>query len=324
MVELDIIHAIDCLKGLQSLPDNIIQCCVTSPPYWRQRDYQMEGQYGTEDSIEAYVCNLKNVFAEVYRILKPDGTLWLNLGDAYWGSGKAGNNEEYQKRHTEFGKPSKEMRRFGKPTNHKHPYLKPKDLIGLPWMIAFALRNEGWYFRQDIIWFKSNCMPESVKDRCTKAHEYIFLFSKSPKYYFNTKAIKELAVFDNRKDIVMKGSVKYKQSSQSFAKRGHIRWQLNDSGDRVKNKRSVWVISTASFNEAHFATFPELLPYTCLLAGTKKNSIVLDPFMGAGTTALVAKKLNRHFIGFELNPQYVALANKRLKETLGLFYHSTN
>lgn len=190
MLTINTIHNLDCLQGMKMMPDESVQCCVTSPPYWGLRDYGTKEQIGFEPSPEEYITNLVAVFTEVKRVLKSDGTVWLNMGDAYWGSGKAGKSSDYQTRHTEFGKQSKHTSRFGIPTTGKHPLLKAKDLIGLPWMLAFALRKDGWYLRQDIIWHKPNPMPESTRDRCTKSHEYIFLLSKAPRYYFDQEAIK--------------------------------------------------------------------------------------------------------------------------------------
>lgn len=308
MFIVDQIYNVDCLSGLKNLPDNCVQCCVTSPPYWRLRDYGIAGQLGLEDTPEQYVKALARIFREVKRVLKPDGTLWLNLGDCYWGSGKAGKNPDYQARHTEFGKPSKNTARFGMPTTGKHPCIKNKDLIGLPWMIAFALRKQGWYLRQDIIWHKPNCLPESVTDRCGKSHEYVFLLSKSPKYYFDYKAIRTPA----------KGKTLHDRTSR-VARKGfdnqHIRGFRQQRGPYdVVNRRSVWSITTKAFKGKHSAVFPPELPELCIKAGSRENDLILDPFMGAGTTALVTLILKRHYIGFELSPKYVQIADERIKE----------
>jgi site-specific DNA-methyltransferase (cytosine-N4-specific) len=276
-IELNTIYPGDCLEQLKNLPDELVQCCITSPPYWRLRDYGIDGQLGTEDSPEEYVQALTEIFCEVKRVLRSDGTLWLNLGDAWWGSGKAGKNPAYQARHREFGKPSKNIARFGLPTTGKHPEIKNKDLIGLPWMVAFAFRKQGWYLRQDIIWHKSNGMPESVRDRCTRSHEYIFLLSKSSKYYFDQSAIKI----------------------------------LNVSGG-LANRKSVWSIPAASF-KGHSASFPTLIPELCIKAGSAEGDIVLDPFMGSGTTAITATRLGRQYIGIEINPEYIMIAEERLE-----------
>lgn len=361
MLAYNTIHQMDCLRGMKMLRDASVQCCVTSPPYWGLRDYGIKEQYGLESSPEEYVVKMIEVFAEVKRVLKPDGTLWLNIGDSYWGSGKSGNNPLYQSKHTEFGKPSIHTSRFGKPTTGKHPFLKPKDLIGLPWMVAFALRNDGWYLRQDIIWNKPNPMPESTRDRCTKAHEYIFLLSKESRYYFDQPAIKTLlkdsSVLRIQQDLeLQKGSDRVPGKTNGPMKarvggrkprlgidvrggnqgNGHIPMSRDGKGveghsgyfkangdligDGTANKRSVWTINTKPFKEAHFATYPEELIVDCIKAGSKENDLVLDPFMGAGTTALVAALLYRKFIGFELNPEYIKIANRRLQSRLGLFY----
>lgn len=301
------IYCTDCLKGLKSLPDSSVQCCITSPPYWRLRDYNIAGQLGQEATPELYVAALVEVLNEVKRVLKPDGTLWLNIGDAYWGSGKAGKNPDYQKKHTEFGKPSKNTARYGQPTTGKHAEIKPKDLMGLPWMVSFALRKQGWYLRQDIIWHKPGPMPESATDRCTRAHEYIFLLSKNPKYYYDNKAIKTQAKGKTEHDRVSRVAKKQFTSPliNGFKKpRGPY---------TTANRRSVWSISTKPFKGKHSAAFPPEIPELCMKAGSRIGDIILDPFMGAGTTALVAVQLKRKYIGFELNPEYVKLANDRLK-----------
>jgi len=305
-LKVNTIHAVDCLEGLKQLPDACIQSCVTSPPYWRLRDYGIQGQLGNEETPEAYVKTLAQVFKEVHRVLKPNGTLWLNLGDAYWGSGKATANKEYQARHTEFGKPSKNITRFGLPTLGKHPEIKSKDLIGLPWMVAFALRQQGWYLRQDIIWHKPVSMPESVTDRCTRSHEYIFLLAKNAKYYFDHEAIKTPAKGTNMHDLISRPSRKSAASKKVSCFRKQRGPYL------TANRRSVWSIKTKPYKEAHAATFPPELPELCIRAATKKGDVVLDPFMGAGTTALIAARLNRNYIGFELNPEYVRISEKRI------------
>lgn len=318
---IDKIYNQDCIEGMKSLPDNSIDCCVTSPPYFGLRDYGHDGQIGLEDTPEKFVQKLVEVFTEVKRTLKPEGTLWLNLGDSYAGGGGASGH-------------TKETKNLGANTSvygavksgGKTYGLKPKDLIGIPWMVAFALRSSGWWLRQDIIWNKPNPMPESVTDRCTKAHEYIFLLSKSQKYYYDNVAIQELANYGGRKDTVMKGSEKYANGyfpadtkTQSIALKGHERWKKNEAGEMIRNKRSVWTVTTKPFKEAHFATFPEELIVDCIKAGCPEGGIVLDPFMGAGTTALVAKKLNRNYVGFELNAEYIKIAEKRLQTNLGIF-----
>lgn len=305
---MDKIHVTDCLEGLRMLPDECVQCCVTSPPYWSLRDYGIAGQLGLEDTPELYVERLISIFEEVKRVLKPDGVLWLNLGDAYWGSGKGGMSPEYRKRHLEFGKRGKRDNScFGMPTNRKHKHIKPKDLIGLPWMVAFAMRNAGWYLRQDIIWFKNNVMPEGVTDRCTKAHEYIFLLAKSRKYYFDNVAIKTEAKGKTLHDLTSRPSTKGADDPMLNVLRGKSKGPYHTA-----NRRSVWIINNKPFRGAHFALFPPEVPRLCILSGSREGDVILDPFMGAGTTALVAKQLGRHYIGFELNPDYVKIAEERL------------
>lgn len=361
MLELNKIYNIDCLEGLKQLPDNSINCCVTSPPYWRLRDYGVEGQLGLESTPEEYVSKMVEVFREVKRVLRKDGTLWLNLGDSYNGS--------------------------------KVATLKPKDLVGIPWMVAFAFRADGWYLRSDIIWHKSNPMPESVTDRPTKAHEYIFLLTKKRKYFYDREAIREPAKLWNA-------------GRMSAPKMGKHR-SIDPYGQQTKkvydvikgaNRRTVWTIATQPYPGAHFATFPPKLIELCILAGTspkacevcgapwervvekgapiddwkkacgadsngeykgraqkdyekaraenasevkkrilagmlerkttgwqptctcqnegKGRCIVLDPFMGSGTTGMVAAMHQRNFIGFELNPEYCKMAEKRIEPYL--------
>lgn len=304
------IYISECLSGLKKLPDNSIHCCVTSPPYYGLRDYGNNAQIGLEKTPEEYIQKLVNVFQEVHRVLTKDGTLWVNIGDSYNGSGKAGSNPEYILKHTAFGKKCHKSV-VGIPVHVKN--MKPKDLIGIPWMLAFALRTNGWYLRQDIIWSKPGVMPESVRDRCTKSHEYIFLLSKDKKYYFNRESIAEPATTYNTL-IRDRDITKLKNTPGRTKMKGLIR---NDYITR--NKRSVWTVSTQPLKEAHFATFPEKLIVDCIKAGCPEDGIVLDPFMGSGTTAIVARKLNRNYVGFELNPDYVSIANRRIHKELGLF-----
>jgi len=305
----------DALSVLKTMPDQSVHCCVTSPPYWGLRDYGVDGQLGLESTPDEYVEKMVEVFREVRRVLRDDGTLWLNLGDSYAGQAKAGDkrfgNPEFNK-----NRPSRE--RTKTPGKAVPPGLKPKDLVGIPWMVAFALRADGWYLRQDIIWHKPNAMPESVTDRCTKAHEYIFLLSKSQHYYYDHEAIKEPAAYDGRKDTLQKGSPKYEkdvlpgQVVHSMAAKGHERWKKNERGEYVRNKRSVWTVPTKPFPEAHFAVFPPALITPCILAGCPVGGTVLDPFAGSGTTLLVATQHHRKSIGIELNPEYIEIAKRRL------------
>lgn len=307
MLKLNKIYKIDCLKGLKKLSDESVQCCVSSPPYWRLRDYGVKGQLGLEVSPELYVAALTKVFEEVKRVLKPDGTLWLNLGDVYWGSGKA-SGKKNPKIPIEFGKARRDPSCLGSPTTEVHPGLKKKDLVGLPWMMAFSLRKQGWWLRQDIIWHKPATMPESVTDRCTKSHEYIFLLSKNTKYYFDHKAIQ----------TVSKGLTLHDRSARMSRKRfptKTINGIRKGAGPyEMANRRSVWSITVKPFKGNHFATFPPELPELCIKAGSREGDVILDPFMGAGTTAIVAQNLGRNYIGFELNGEYVKIAKGRLTE----------
>lgn len=310
-MEINHIYNAECLTGLSLLPDNSINCCITSPPYYGLRDYGNDRQIGLEDTPEEYIDKLVNVFHEVYRVLKPDGTLWINIGDSYAGSMKGAaqfpDNAMNYKQGTNRGT-------LGKATLVKQcTGCKPKDLIGIPWMLAFALRADGWYLRQDIIWNKPSVMPESVRDRCTKSHEYIFLLSKRRKYYFNAGEIAEPASTYN--EIVRDRSTTKLNNTPGRSKMGGL--VRNDY--HTRNKRSVWTVATQPLREAHFATYPEKLIVDCIKAGCPEGGIVLDPFIGAGTTALVARKLNRNYVGFELNPDYVSLAQRRIDKELGIF-----
>lgn len=339
----------DALKQLQKLPDKSIHCCVTSPPYYGLRDYGVDGQIGLESTPEEFIEKLVVVFREVRRVMRDDGTLWVNIGDSYAGNGKRGG-----------GDPTIGVRNVGQPYPPKSTpqNCKPKDLLGIPWMLAFALRADGWYLRQDIIWAKPNPMPESVRDRCTKSHEYIFLLSKSSKYFYDAEAIKEPCVqdemangfrggaycgnetFDNEKGGRRKtkgnyripagwdvkdgshgtihrdgrtryGGKKYTENPDAFCrtKSGDI---YRPSGTR--NKRDVWTVATQGFSEAHFATFPPELIRPCVRAGCPKGGVVIDPFFGSGTTGSVSVEEGREFIGIELNAEYIEISKRRLKQ----------
>lgn len=308
---MDIIDQIfnqDCIQGMRSLPDGCVNTCITSPPYYGLRDYGHDGQIGLEESPEAYVQKMVEVFREVKRLLRDDGTLWLNLGDSY-----AGNNSQASNNgRAGFGNPREKV------VNRTGEGLKAKDLIGIPWRVAFALQADGWYLRQDIIWHKPNPMPESVTDRCTKAHEYIFLLSKSPRYYFDSDAIREDAKSYATDKMAGAGNLRY-EGKRTIDKSGINGQQSFVTINETRNKRSVWTVTTKSFKDAHFATYPEDLIVPCILAGCQEGGLVLDPFMGAGTTALVSKKLGRNYVGFELNEEYKKIADKRLNKTLGIF-----
>ena len=301
MLELNKIYNMDCLKGLKQLPDNSINCCVTSPPYWGLRDYGVEGQLGLEKTPEEYVSKMVEIFREVRRVLRDDGTLWLNLGDSYAGNcSQASNNGR-----AGFGNPRERL------VNRKGEGLKPKDLVGIPWMVAFALRADGWYLRQDIIWHKPNPLPESVKDRCTKSHEYIFLLAKSAQYYYDNEAIKEKAVSGT--DVgILRSKKQATCNHPSILKRQKENIDSRTAGDGNRNKRSVWTITTKPFKEAHFAVFPPELPEICIKAGCPEGGTVLDPFAGAGTTLYVAEQLGRNSIGIELNPDYCDIIRRRM------------
>jgi DNA modification methylase len=299
MIDTNVILEGDCIQSLKSLPEGIVNTCVTSPPYYGLRDYGEQGQVGLEQTPEEYVQKLVEVFREVKRVLRDDGTLWLNLGDSYSGSGKgpAGN----------LGKTHNEREMTHTHVSGKVPDgLKPKDLIGIPWMIAFALRNDGWYLRQDIIWHKPNPMPESVTDRCTKSHEYIFLLSKSKTYYYDAESIKEPV----KQDWGTRDRTNGKYHNAGTGLNPHT--GLQKSYEKA-NKRSVWSVTTKPFHGAHFATFPPDLIEPCVIAGSPEGGIVLDPFFGSGTTGLVAMRNNRKYLGCELNSEYISIANERLK-----------
>jgi DNA modification methylase len=319
----------DCLSILPTLPDHSVNCCVTSPPYFGLRDYGHDGQIGLEPTPDEYVSKMVQVFREVRRVLRDDGTLWLNLGDSYaaqrggspmpaetLAGGISGHGDKVAKRGRESAYlPHRNAASLG---------LKHKDLIGIPWRVAFALQADGWYLRQDIIWHKPNPMPESVTDRCTKAHEYVFLLSKSERYHFDAEAIAEPAA--NPEGFKYEGG--YREMMQHNEREGRLRADgstaqhsrtetgavphfASGHGDK-RNKRSVWTVSPKPFKGAHFATFPTELILPCVLAGCPAGGTVLDPFNGAGTSGLVALSNGRNYVGIELNPEYVALSMERM------------
>lgn len=303
----------DARQKLRELPEKSVQMCVTSPPYYALRCYgggQLE--IGIEHTPDEYIQNLVNVFREVKRVLKDDGTLWLNIGDSYV-AGTTGSSIGTGSSTLQGGKTT-QIEAAKRPAKKPANGLKQKDLIGIPWMLAFALREDGWYLRQDIIWEKVNPMPESVTDRCTKSHEHVFLLAKAPKYYFDHEAMQEPAVYEAVERIenpVRYGGKKYTENPTVFerTKSGNA---YSYTGKR--NKRDVWRIPTTPYAGAHFATFPEALVEPCILAGSRPGDTVLDPFNGAGTTGVVCAKLGRDYIGTELNPEYVALAEKRIAD----------
>jgi DNA modification methylase len=293
-------HFGDCLTVLRDMPDGIAQTCVTSPPYFGLRSYGHAGQIGLEPTPEEFVAKLVTVFREVRRVLRDDGTLWVNIGDSYCSTAPGTRNAPQ----TKGSVATPEAWANARPKTPDG--MKPKDLMGIPWMLAFALRADGWYLRQEIIWHKPNPMPESVTDRCTKAHEYIFLLSKSAKYYFDADSIAEESVAPVRAREKNNG-----ESAVDTKMRGHDAY-CGNSGTR--NKRSVWTVSTKPYKGAHFATFPTELIEPCILAGAPAGGIVLDPFFGSGTTGQVAQALGRQFIGIELNDAYKPLQDERLRQ----------
>ncbi|OIO61028.1 MAG: hypothetical protein AUJ82_00190 [Verrucomicrobia bacterium CG1_02_43_26] len=256
----------DVRELIRRLPDNTFQCVVTSPPYWGVRDYGMENQIGAEPDLHLYIKSLVDIFREVRRVLKPDGTFWLNIGNTYTSGGRKWRDADDKNKGRAMS--------YRPPTP---PGLKKKDLIGIAWLLALECQKDGWFLRNDIIWYKPNCQPESVKDRFTVAHEYMFLFTKSERYYFNQEAIKEQTA----------------------------------NGNGLKNKRTVWSINTEPCPEAHFAVFPRALVRPCMLSGSRVDDLVLDPFYGVGTVGIVAKELGRRCVGIELKDEYVAIANRR-------------
>jgi DNA modification methylase len=342
----------DCIQGMKTLPDRCVQTCITSPPYFGLRDYgtaiyeggnldcehsisgwsdnlkpdcdrperdgtkrqfclkcgakRIDDQIGLEETPEKYVEKMVAVFREVKRILRDDGTVWLNLGDSYCGSGGAGN---------QFGQLDSGLNKYKQAGTPKEIGLKPKDLIGIPWRVAFGLQADGWYLRQDIIWHKPNPMPESVTDRCTKSHEYIFLLSKSKNYYFDHEAIKEQATtVPTVRNKAAEGYQADYAKGDRFSEGERIY-----GADGKRNKRSVWTVNLKPYGGAHFATYPPELITPCVLAGCPEGGMVFDPFTGSGTTGAVALKWGRKFIGCELNPEYVKLAETRIANEFNLF-----
>lgn len=298
----------DVIDGLRAMPDELAQTCVTSPPYWGLRDYGADGQIGLEQTPDEYVARMVDVFREVRRVLRDDGTLWLNLGDSY-NTAPAGNIKP-------SGFSQNAARWDGGAVKYGRKVttadgLKPKDLVGIPWLVAFALRADGWYLRSDIVWSKPNPMPESVTDRPTKSHEYVFLLTKSARYYYDAEAIKEDSITnDPRRPYGSDGAWSIDGRDKTEAGAGSAR----DTDVTRRNARSVWTITTKPYAEAHFATFPTELPKRCIKAGSREGDTVLDPFMGSGTTAWVARHLGRSAVGCELNPEYIEIAARRLRQ----------
>jgi DNA modification methylase len=327
----------DCIEGLRTLPDASVHCCVTSPPYWGLRDYGHDGQIGLESTPEAYVACMVEVFREVRRVLRDDGTCWVNLGDSYSQPGASQSFRNATNANCNGCNDTK------KPRNQivRNHGLKPKDLVGIPWRVAFALQADGWWLRQDIIWHKPNPMPESVRDRCTKAHEYVFLLTKSERYYYDSEAVSEpVAVSTTARlsqpslplqagsDRVpgktngpMKavgprfGGNKFGDSDdpKHATKSGNV-YEIPDANGR-RNRRSVWTVTTKPYSGAHFAVMPAALVEPCIKAGCPEGGTVLDPFAGSGTTLAVAAELGRSGIGCELNPEYIELAEQRIAKS---------
>jgi len=323
----------DCRAVLPTLEAGSVQTCVTSPPYWGLRDYGHAGQIGLESTPAEYVAGLVGVFREVRRVLRDDGTLWLNLGDSYNAAGRNGHG-------TRQGFKQGTNRASAAGADHTRPSdatLKPKDLVGIPWMVAFALRSDGWYLRQDIIWAKPNPMPESVQDRCTKSHEHLFLLAKSERYYFDSGAIAEPLtqssverlsqpnlenqIGSDRVPGKTNGNMKavFKASGTYSEDSGRNDGGTHPSGGYVtgaatRNKRDVWIVTTQPYSGAHFATFPPALIEPCILAGSKPGDAVLDPFGGSGTTGQVAEALGRKWTLIELNPEYEKLGADRTRQ----------
>lgn len=338
-IKLNTIYTEDCRETMRRMPDNFVNCVVTSPPYWGLRDYGHDQQIGLESTPDEYVAQMVDVFAEVYRVLRDDGTVWLNLGDSY----------TQQRGGRKYGSSDKKTGRGDSPNNGsvKPPEgMKEKNLVGIPWRVAFALQEFGWYLRQDIIeevelycpcgcgyvmeeriwrhsqdreiiWNKPNTIPESVKDRCTKAHEYIFLLSKSAKYYYDNEAISENSLRPNEKQTFGGEKARNSQINGGDPRNGHRSSKNSQWGNTIvvsekKNRRSVWNVAVKPFSDAHFATFPIEIPSLCILAGCPENGIVYDPFFGSGTTGEAALKYNRKFIGSDVNPYYTIISNKRI------------
>ena len=338
---------IDAINGLDLIPDEYVNCIVTSPPYWGLRDYgdkvfsefpevsfsifglpitipEWKGQLGLEPDPMMFVGHIVYIFRKAKRVLRNDGVMWLNFGDTYagyWGN-KYGTPQS-------FGKLRNKNNYKGTPPKRDSPnfkFYKPKDLMGIPWTVALALRDDGWYLRQDIIWSKPNPMPESVTDRCTKAHEYIFMLSKSKKYFYDAEAIKtppkESSISRWNQNIVeQNGSdrIPGKKNGNMKAVGGPLKNLPEGQMSMGANKRSVWEVATKPFSDAHFATYPDNLIIDCIKAGCPVGGVVLDPFSGSNTTGIVAKKLNRNYVAFEINPDYKNIYENRTHRELGLF-----
>lgn len=308
----------DALEVLKTLPDECVQMCVTSPPYYGLRDYGAEGQIGCEQTPFEYIDHLTEIFREVRRVLKSNGTLWLNIADSYAGSGKG----VWSKSLAERPKSKQTYHSLNTDENAALPKkwdgIKEKDMIGIPWQLAFALRADGWYLRSDIIWQKPNCLPEAVKDRPTKSYEHIFLLSKSPHYYYDAAAISEpvAPVTVERNKRAVSDRTKYAKGVGGAKPQALFLPRSHSDMPTKRNKRDVWSVSTNSHRGyGHFAMYPERLIEPCILAGSPEQGLVLDPFFGSGTTGAVCKRLSRRYLGIELNPEYCETAKTRIQQT---------
>lgn len=312
MTGAGVIHCGDSLEVLKTLPESSVNCCVTSPPYYALRDYGTSGQIGREATPEEYIDRLVSVFHEVKRVLTPEGTCWVNIADTYCGTGSKAE-------HTD---PKNPKGRNGQQVavNHRAPGCKPKDLIGIPWLLALALRGDGWYLRSSVIWHKGNAMPESTRDRPTRCYEYVFLLTKSKKYYYDWQAVAE-PIAPQTASRLKSGRGKHNKYADTVPGQNRAQ-KINAPREKgaysdemivpVRSRRNVWQINTVPYHGGHFAAFPPKLAETCILAGCPVGGIVLDPFFGSGTTGMVAKQLSRRYIGIELNPDYCELAKQRI------------
>ena len=314
---MNTIHVGDALDVLRTLPDESVQTCITSPPYYGLRDYGCDGQIGLEKTIDKYVQRLVSVFCEVQRVLRDDGTLWLNLGDSYANNGSSQPQTQIPHNPQSEGYHRNEPNKQASGHGHKRSIpngLKPKDLIGIPWRVAFALQADGWWLRQDIIWHKPNPMPESVKDRPTSAHEHIFLLAKSKRYFYDLEAIREAPKPGNT------GRVRAPSKHKSHVDgSGYVQEERQYDEIKGANRRNVWSINTKPYKQAHFAVYPPELIEPCVLAGSAEGDTVLDPFSGAGTTGVVALAKRRKYIGIELNPTYAEMAARRIRDEAPMF-----
>ena len=324
----------DCLHLLRLLPDNSVDCITTSPPYWSQRVYMHLEELGMERTPEQFISNLADIFMEAMRVLKPEGSLWVNIGDTYWGGkGKSGSDRKDSRRETPALQSTASaigLKGWTKPSDGKHPLIKTKDLVGIPWMLAFELRNRGWYLRSENVWFKPNGIPDSVRDRTTRSHEHVFHFTKSKKYWYDAYAIatpyaeKSKTTWGSKRKVKAETALFEKarnwDSTMEEVKPKEWKGKNGEALEPRANKRSIWVEGVRKTTGNHSAVFPENIPLICIEATCPVGGVVLDPFMGDGTTALSAKFTGRNYIGFEINPVSIENAEARLKKELGIFY----